>query len=151
MTRIDSLASNGPQINAIGRNTNLRRALIAVPAALALMVPSAAIGAEPTTGYNQTPPPPSTTTTTVTTPGTTVSTPARTVTTPAPKAKHNSAPATAIGTPVTIKPSAAPQATSLPFTGLDLRWVLVAGVLLLGMGVSVRLLARRQSGGWRNL
>jgi hypothetical protein len=29
------------------------------------------------------------------------------------------------------------KATTLPFTGLDLRWVVLAGVLLLGLGLSI--------------
>ncbi|HLI33164.1 MAG TPA: hypothetical protein VKU89_10570 [Solirubrobacteraceae bacterium] len=38
-----------------------------------------------------------------------------------------------------------PQATksSLPFTGLNLAWLVGAGVLLLGIGASIRLAARR--------
>jgi hypothetical protein len=44
---------------------------------------------------------------------------------------------------VTISPSTAPAPKTLPFTGLDLRWVLAAGVLLLGMGLSIRVFQRR--------
>jgi len=101
-----------------------------------LMVPATAVAAETTTGYNQTPPPPTTTKTT----------PSK------PTPTKGTAPANAIGTPVTIKPSA-PAPSTLPFTGLDLRWVLGAGLLMLAMGgFSIRVIQRRQqSGGWRSL
>jgi hypothetical protein len=134
MTSIDALASSGSATAAKRNGPRMRRALLAVPAALALMIPATAFAAETTTGYNQTPPPP-------TTPKTT----------PPPPTKHT-APATAIGTPVTIKPSA-PAPTTLPFTGLDLRWVIGVGLLMLATGgFSIRVLQRRhQSGGWRSL
>jgi hypothetical protein len=32
----------------------------------------------------------------------------------------------------------------LPFTGLDLRWIIGAGVLLVGAGLSLRMTQRRQ-------
>lgn len=134
MTSIDGPASGGPA-NAAKRNgSRTRRALLAVPVAITLMVPATALAVETTTGYNQTPPPP---TTTKTTPS---------------KPTKSTAPATAIGTPVTIKPST-PAPTTLPFTGLDLRWVIGAGLLMLAMGgFSIRVIQRRQqSGGWRSL
>lgn len=133
MTSIDALASSGSATAAKRHGPRMRRALIAVPAALALMIPATAFAAGTTTGYNQTPPPP-------TTPKTT------------PPPTKNTAPAAAIGTPVTIKPSA-PAPTTLPFTGLDLRWVIGVGLLMLATGgFSIRVLQRRhQSGGWRSL
>jgi hypothetical protein len=108
----------------------LRRGLLAVPVTLSLMLPAAAYAAEATNGYTQTPPPPGTTT-------------PRTTPTPAKKAapSKNVAPSINLGTPVTIKPSPPPK--TLPFTGLDLRWIIAGGVLLLGMGFTVRLLQRR--------
>jgi uncharacterized membrane protein len=127
-------ASNRPQSGSITsrRSLMLRRGLAAVPVTLGLMLPAAA-GAEATNGYTQTPPPPSTPTTT----------PHKTSTTPAKKAAPSKgvSPSVNVGEPVTVKPSAAPS--TLPFTGLDLRWVIGAGVLLLGMGFTLRFWQRR--------
>ncbi len=39
-----------------------------------------------------------------------------------------------------------PKASTLPFTGLNLTWVVGAGVLLLGAGLSIRLSLRTRSG-----
>lgn len=39
--------------------------------------------------------------------------------------------------------TAAPAKSSLPFTGLNLAWLVGAGVLLLGLGVSLRVAIRR--------
>lgn len=136
-------ASNRPQSGSITsrRSRMLRRGLLAVPVTLGLMLPAGAGAAEATNGYTQTPPPPPGTTTT-----TTVTTPPVTVTTSAPAAKKvvpkkGVSPSVNIGEPVTIKPSPAP--TTLPFTGLDLRWIIGAGILLLGMGFTLRILQRR--------
>jgi hypothetical protein len=133
MTSIDGLASDRPAT----AKRNVRRArsvLLAVPLTLSLMVPTAAFAAvESTTGYSQTPPPPTTKTT--------------------PKPTKGTAPSTAIGTPVTIKPSAPAPKSTLPFTGLDLRLVIGLGIVMLAMGgLSIRVIQRRQqSGGWRSL
>ena len=140
-------ASNRPQSGSITsrRSLMLRRGLLAVPVALGLMLPASAGAAEATNGYTQTPPPPPGTTTTVTSPPSTVRTPPVTVRTPAPPSKavpkKGAGPSVNIGEPVTIKPSPAPR--TLPFTGLDLRWIIGAGILLLGMGLTVRILQRR--------
>jgi hypothetical protein len=94
-----------------------------------MIAPAGATAAEATNGYTQAPPPPTTTTTTVV------------KTTPAKSVSPSKAVSPSVGTPVTIKPSPAP--TTLPFTGLDLRWLIGAGVLLLGMGLGIRLMQRR--------
>lgn len=125
-------SASRPQSGSItGRRSFMRRGLVAVPVTLSLMLPAGAYAAEATTGYTQTPPPPGTTT-----PRTTPSTPAQ-KTAPA----KSVTPSINIGTPVTIKPSPPPK--TLPFTGLDLRWIIAGGVLLLGMGFTVRLVQHR--------
>jgi uncharacterized surface anchored protein len=46
--------------------------------------------------------------------------------------------------------TAAPEkASTLPFTGLDLRWTLAAGLLLMGAGFSIVLVQRRRTDGSR--
>jgi hypothetical protein len=47
------------------------------------------------------------------------------------------------------KASSAPaseKATTLPFTGFDLRWVVGAGLLMMGAGFSIMVVQRRQRG-----
>jgi hypothetical protein len=98
---------------------------------LGLMLPVAAGAAEATNGYKQKPPPP---TTTHKTPA-----PAKSVS----PAKTVSPSTSSVGTPVTVKPAPAAAPATLPFTGLDLRWVIGAGVLMLGIGFTIRVLQRR--------
>jgi hypothetical protein len=135
------------------------RGLLAFPLALALIAPGAtALAAEATTGYSQTTPPPTTVTTTVTTPPTTVTTtstltpnqkvkPEETTSTSKKTPKHGKLP-TSTGSEVstTIATPTTPHATTLPFTGLDLRWVIVAGMLLLGTGLSIMYVQRGRHG-----
>jgi hypothetical protein len=132
------------------------RKLVILPVVLAVgLAPAApALAAEaPLTNYEQKPnTPPATTpspgttpntgtapTSTGTTPGSGTSpskstkTPASTVT----PAAANSAPAS------TAKPAKA-TASTLPFTGLDLRWTVGAGLLLVGAGGSIMVMQRRQ-------
>lgn len=117
----------------------LARRLVALPLAIVLLAPSAsAPAAETTTGYNQTPPPPKTETTT-----------GYKQTPPAPKqgaapTKTSSTPAATTSEPAAT--STAPSAKTLPFTGLDLRWVIVGGVLLLGAGLSIVFVQRTRHG-----
>jgi hypothetical protein len=135
----------------------VRRGLLALPLSLALIAPGAtALGAEATTGYSQTTPPPTTVTTTVTTPPTTVTTTTpgpkqevkpetnKTVPTVPKKAKHgvHNVTTTEVSTTVVT----VPHATTLPFTGLDLRWVIVGGMLLLGTGLSIMYVQRGRHG-----
>jgi hypothetical protein len=94
--------------------------------ALALL-PSVALGAsEPTSGYKQTP------TVSKTTPSSGVA-PSEEKTTP-----KETAPASESTAP------AAEKASTLPFTGFDLRWDIGLGLLLVAAGVSIVVLQRRQ-------
>ncbi len=152
--RNDLTACDGPLTATaapIGRGGSRRRrmvrGLLALPLALALIAPGAtALAAEATTGYGHTTPAPKTETT-----------PApKTETTPAPK--QETAPtqtsSTAKETPSRetepTKTSSEPTATTaakaktLPFTGLDLRWVTIGGLLLVGMGMSIVLTQHRR-------
>jgi hypothetical protein len=134
--RNDFTACDGPQLATAApsarsrRRRTLRRGLLALPLALVLVAGGAttALAAEPTSGYSQTTPAPKTT-------------PA---TTPSPKGE--AAPTNTSSTPSktetpasSTEPTAttATKATTLPFTGLDLRWIVLAGVLLVGMGMSI--------------
>ena len=108
-----------------------RRGAFALPAvALALAVPAApALAQTGTSGYNQKPPTPNTTSTPKS--GTA---PSKETTTP----KTSPEPVTT--TPTT---STSPSQSSLPFTGLNLTWVVAAGLLLLAGGLSIRVMQRR--------
>jgi hypothetical protein len=111
-----------------------RRGMLALPAvALALAVPAApALAQTGTSGYNQKPPTPKTTTTPKS--GTA---PSKEATTP----KTAAEPVTT--TPTTPTTSTSPSQSTLPFTGLNLTWVLAAGLLLLAGGLSIRVMQRR--------
>jgi len=136
MTRTDVMASSRPHtegaVSMRSGTAGLMRRLSAISAvlllALALALPAAAFAAEPTTGYNQTP-----TTPTTTTPKTGTS-PSKEEKSPA----SEPAPEKTTTTPTTEK------ATTLPFTGFDLRWSLAVGVLLMGAGFSIVAVQRRQ-------
>jgi hypothetical protein len=139
----DFMACDGPttaNAASIGRGRSsrrraMRRGLLALPLALALMAGGAAtaLAAEPTSGYSQTQPAPKTTTV-------------------APKgeaAPTNTSSTASKETPASsTEPTAttATKATTLPFTGLDLRWVILAGVLLVGMGMSIVVVQRGRHG-----
>jgi len=139
MTRTDVMASSRPRTTAdaasMGRGSRRAwRVLAALPLvlalALALVVPGAAFAAEPTSKYNQEPTKPST----GTSPSKeTKSTP--TTTTPAAEV----APTKTATTPTTTE-----KATTLPFTGFDLRWDVGIGLLLMLAGVSIVIVQRRQ-------
>jgi hypothetical protein len=175
MTRNDGLASSRPQLaDAAPTRRGSVRALgsliLSVSAALALvgalLMPTAAVAAEGTTGYGQTPTPPTTTTQATTTPTPAATTPTPTSTTPAPKtgtlpSKESSKPkSTGTPAPATTKTTATTpttptattavkKATTLPFTGLDLRWVVGIGLLMMGAGfwiVTAQLSDRRDTG-----
>jgi len=121
--------------------------------ALAVLLPSTAVAAEPgTSGYgygSQEPNKPSTPTTpAATTPATT--TPATTTT---PKtgtlpSKESEKPTTPTSETEPEKTSSTPtKASTLPFTGFDLRWDIGFGVVLLGAGFSILAMQRRQRRG----
>ncbi len=140
--RNDSRAAERPgagEAQLTGRSRKRRalaRRLLALPLAIVLIAPGAsAFAAETTTGYNQTPPPPKT----ETTPAKQEAAPTKTSSTPTQEAK----PTATTGEPTT---STAPSAKTLPFTGLDLRWVIVGGVLLLGAGLSIVFVQRTRHG-----
>jgi cell division septation protein DedD len=157
MTRTDVMASSRPRNPGVapsgtGSSTILRglRALpIALLLALAVLLPSTAIAAEPgTSGYGygtQEPNKPSTSTTPTTTPQTTTTTP-KTGTLPS---KESEKPTTPTSETEPEKTSSSPTATAstLPFTGFDLRWDIGFGIVLLGAGFSILAMQRRQRHG----
>jgi len=144
MTRTDVMASSRPQ--AIDEapmrrgSTGIMRRLAVVPAvlllAMALVGPSTAFAAEPTTtGYTQEPKKPSTGTSPSKETGTS---PSKEAGTPTTSTSKEAAPSTSSATPTSQK------ASTLPFTGFDLRWSIGAGVLLMGAGFSIVAAQRRQ-------
>jgi cytoskeletal protein RodZ len=158
MTRTDVVASSRPQRadaapTAKGLPKRLRRLSllpIAFVLTIALGLPTAAFAAEGLSGYNTTPK-----TTSTTTPGTTPTSSTSTPTpTPTPTPTTGTSPSKESSTPEKTatpeKPAeptsttAAKKATSLPFTGFDLRWTIAAGFLLVAMGGSIVIVQRRQ-------
>jgi uncharacterized surface anchored protein len=116
---------------------------IALLLAAALFVPSSAIAAEGTSGYSQTVPTPKTSTTPATTPttGTSPSKEEKTTpekTTPAAETSPTST------TPTATTSASKEKASTLPFTGFDLRWSVGIGVLLIGAGLSLAFVERRR-------
>lgn len=160
MTRTDVMASSRPRKTVAapkrkGSSSALRK-LVVLPLALALttaLVPATALAAEEgLSGYNKT-----TTTTTTTTTTPTSTTPASTTpaSTPTPTtgtspSKESSTPTkttspeTSSTEPSTSSQPTAKKASTLPFTGFDLRWTIGAGLLLLAMGLSIVMFQRRQ-------
>jgi hypothetical protein len=151
MTQTDCMVSSRPQTAGAaalsgeildgprGARTRrvARRGLLALPAvALALAAPAApALAQTGTSGYNQKPPTPNTTSTPKS--GTA---PSKEATTP----KTSPAPVTTTPTTATTPTtSTSPSQSTLPFTGLNLTWVVVAGLLLLAGGLSIRVMQRR--------
>jgi hypothetical protein len=123
-----------------------RRALLALSVVLTLAVPASAFAqtsSTGTSGYNQTPPPPKTTTEPKS--GTAPSKEATTPSKEAPKEETSPSTSTEPTSTTPAKVSTAPSESKLPFTGLDLRWVIGGGVLLLAGGLSLRLSSRRGS------
>lgn len=134
MTRTDVMASSRPRtaVARLSSKSGLRRLLIvpvALLLALALVGPTTAFAAEPNaSGYNQEPNKPSTGTLPAKESGKPTSTP-----------KSEPAPETTSTTPTTTD-----KASTLPFTGFDLRWSLGLGLVLMGAGVSIVVVQRRQ-------
>jgi hypothetical protein len=137
MTRTDVVASSRPQTADAApiRKGSIfgSRRLVALPLALllglALTVPTAALAAGSTSkenGYSQSVPTPKPAT--GTSPSKEKSTPAKSV-----------APATTSTAPTTESA----KAQTLPFTGLDLRWTVGIGVLLMAAGFSIVTVQRR--------
>ena len=120
-----------------GLSSALRRLLVlpvALSLAVALVVPTTAFAANSTTGYNQTPP---STTGYNQTPPSAGTSPSKEKSTPAKEV----APATKSSVPTTTKST---KASTLPFTGFDLRWTVGIGLLLMGMGFLIVMVQRRQ-------
>jgi hypothetical protein len=120
-----------------GLSSALRRLLVlpvALSLAVALVVPTTAFAANSTTGYNQTPP--STTGYNQTPPSAGTS-----------PSEGKSAPTTttsSVPTTTTTTPAKSAKASTLPFTGFDLRWTVGIGLLLMGMGFLIVMVQRRQ-------
>lgn len=140
MTRTAVMASSRPQTAAAapmrtGSSRVWRRISMLALVALALaLVPAVAVAAEPTSGYGTTP---TTTTKTNTSPskGVEPSKEAEKPTTSTPASEPAPATSTAPSTE---------KASTLPFTGFDLRWDIGFGLLLMLAGFSIVLLQRRQ-------
>jgi cytoskeletal protein RodZ len=114
---------------------------LALLVALLAIAPAVALAAT-TTGYSQTPPAPKTEPSTTTTAPKT--TPAKQEVSPKEEketvAKTTPAPSHAMA------PTTTARASRLPFTGLDLRWLIVGGVLLVGSGLSIVVAQRSRRG-----
>jgi hypothetical protein len=106
------------------------RALLVLPVlllAFALLTPGAAMATgESTSGYSSKPEEPKTGT--------------------SPSKEEKSAPASKEEPAKETSPSKEAKASTLPFTGFDLRWSIAAGVLLIGAGFGIVVAQRRQRG-----
>lgn len=148
--RNDLMACEGPQqanATSIGRSRRRRtvRGLLALPLALMLIAPGTALAAEPTSGYSQTTPAP--TTTTAPTPKQETA-PTKTSSTPKETPASGTEPAkTSEPAKSSTEPTATTAAKTLPFTGLNLTWIVIGGVLLVAMGASILLTQRRRDTG----
>ncbi len=137
MTRTDADAKS-MTIRPSRSRTSLR-GLLAVPVALALVAafvtPAlAATGTNPgLSGYTNT------------STGKQETLPSKSKTAPQSESKPTSTTPTATPAPTTTSVPA--KASSLPFTGLDLRWVVGFGLLLMATGGSIVTVQRRQRGG----
>jgi cytoskeletal protein RodZ len=155
MTRTDVMASSRPRTAGAapmrkGSSRIMRRlSILPLLALLALaLVPGAAVAAEPTSGYGTT----STSTTPTSGYGTTTPTPTTTTTTPskgvAPSKEaekpSSTTPASETAPAKTSTTPTSEKASTLPFTGFDLRWDIGFGLLLMLAGFSIVLVQRRQ-------
>jgi cytoskeletal protein RodZ len=152
MTRTDGVASSRPRTAgtaSISQATSpsfggprrsrriTRRGLLALPAALALIVPAAPALAQggtsstQTSGYSQKPPAPKTEPKKATEPSKEATTPAATT------SPTSTAPTTT---------AASSKASTLPFTGLNLTWIVAAGAILLAAGLAIRVVGRPRAG-----
>jgi len=157
MTRTDVVASSRPlkaDIAPMRKGSFLRR-LVVLPVAfalsMALVLPTTALAAEEgLAGYNNKPGTTTTTTTTppATTPATTPTTTATPTTGTSPSKESSTptkttAPETTASEPSTSSAPTAKKASTLPFTGFDLRWTIAGGLLLMAMGLSIVTAQRR--------
>jgi hypothetical protein len=147
--RNPGVAPSGTGSSTISRA--LRVLPVALLFALAVLLPSTAVAAAGTSGYgyNQEPNKPSTSTTptTTTTPATTTTTP-KTGTLPSKESEKPTTPSSQTEPEKTSSsPTTSTKASTLPFTGFDLRWDIGFGVVLLGAGFSILAMQRRQRRG----
>ncbi len=155
MTRTDVMASSRPRNPGVApsrtRSSTILRALRVLPVALlfalAVLLPGTAVAAEGTSGYgyNQEPNKPSTTTTTTSPATTTTTTTPKTGTLPSKESEKPTTPSSQTEPEkVSSSPTTSTKASTLPFTGFDLRWDIGFGVVLLGAGFSILAMQRRQ-------
>jgi len=136
MTRTDVMASSrsrtkaAPPMRKGSPGMSRWLSLLAAVLALALAAPAVAVAAEPTSKYNSTPTTPST----GTSPSKESSKP-----TPTPAPSKEPAPST-----TSTVPAKEVKASTLPFTGFDLRWSVAIGLMLMGAGLAIVTLQRRQ-------
>jgi cytoskeletal protein RodZ len=145
MTHTDSVASYGPL--STGSSRTWRRLPIVVTAlmlAAVLLVPATAFAAEATSGYSQTAPTPKTTPTTATTTPTTPTPSTGTSPSKEEKTTPESTTPSKETSPSTSTTPTTSKASTLPFTGFDLRWLIGGGLLLVGAGFSLVLVERRR-------
>jgi len=134
MTRTDVMASSRSRTKAAlpmrKGSPGMSRwlSLLAAVLALALAAPAVAVAAEPTSKYNSTPTTPSTGTS-----------PSKESSKPTPAPSKEPAPAT-----TSTVPAKETKASTLPFTGFDLRWSVAIGLMLMGAGLAIVTLQRRQ-------
>ncbi len=156
MTRTDVMASSRPRtVGAApmrkGSSSVLRGlSFLSLVLLMALaLVPGAALAAEPTSGYGT----PSTSTTptsgyTNTSPTPTTTTSTTTPTTGVAPSKEEEKPTSSTPASETkpAKTSTTPteKASTLPFTGFDLRWDIGFGLVLMAAGFSIVAVQRRQ-------
>jgi len=148
MTRTDVMASSRPKaVGAVSMrmgSSGASRRFLAIPVALllaaALGAPTAMAATTGEAGYAQKPAEPKTTTTTTTTPTTTTP---KSGTSPAKEVSPSKAATTPEKT-TTTSTTKTEAAKSLPFTGLDLRWIVAVGILMMGAGFSIVTVQRRQ-------
>jgi cytoskeletal protein RodZ len=110
---------------------------VALLLAVALAVPTAASATEKA-GYGTTPPAPT---------KSTKSTPKPTPSSGTSPSKETSSPSKGVAPATTSTTPSTSSKSSLPFTGFDLRWSIGIGVLLLGAGLSIVSVQRRQRRG----
>jgi hypothetical protein len=144
MTRTNVMASSRPRTAGATRarlgSARTAGGLLSLVAVLlvifALAVPGGALAAgESTSGYNQKPTTPTT--------GTSPSKEEKSTTPSSEEPAKSTSPTTTTPTTTTAK------ASTLPFTGFDLRWSLAIGLLLVGAGFSIVAVQRRERRGSR--
>jgi uncharacterized membrane protein len=150
MTRTYVMASSRPftaSATSIGaRRARLRRRLLALPVGLLLAIAPAASALAAESGYGNTPTPPSSTPSSTppasgTSPSKSSSTPTKTST-----PEKETAPSKEKSAPSKEKestPAAKSSTKALPFTGLDLRWIVGIGLVLMVAGCSILVAQRR--------